>query len=125
MNEETVFRVILAVVFVSALLISGSFRRKARQSGKTISRKAEGGTALFVRMRAALLFFGSIALYAVAPEAMSWASLEIPSWLRWLGAGIALSCRPLLWWVFNSIGNNISETVLTKKDHQLVMSGPY
>ena len=125
MNEETAFRVILVVVFVSALLISGSFRRKARQSGETISRKAEGGTALFLRMGAALIFFGSIVLYAVAPEAMSWASLEIPSWLRWLGAGIALSCLPLLWWVFNSIGNNISETVLTKKDHQLVMSGPY
>lgn len=28
-------------------------------------------------------------------------------------------------WVFTSIGSNISETVLTKANHQLVMHGPY
>ena len=125
MNEENVFRVILIVVFLSAFVISGTFRKKARESGEAISRKAEGGTALFVRMGAALIFFGSIVLYAIAPEAMNWASMELPNWLRWLSAGIALGCIPLLWWVFSSIGNNISETVLTKKDHQLVTSGPY
>ena len=31
----------------------------------------------------------------------------------------------LIHWVFRSIGRNISETVLTKQDHELVTTGPY
>ena len=32
---------------------------------------------------------------------------------------------PLLYWVVSSIGNNISETFLTKENHVLVTFGPY
>ena len=125
MQEESIFRAIFVVVFVSAFAISGYFRREARQSGETISRRDEGGAALLMRMGLALLYFGSMVLTIIAPQVMSWASLELPSWLRWVGAGLALGCLPLLWWVFRSIGDNISETVLTKVDHQLVTLGPY
>jgi protein-S-isoprenylcysteine O-methyltransferase Ste14 len=68
---------------------------------------------------------GSFALYVFAPEWMEWAAFPTPAWVRWAGAAVALGCVPLLWWVLRSIGRNISETVLTKKDHQLVTSGPY
>ncbi len=45
--------------------------------------------------------------------------------LRAIGALIAVGSVPLLYWVFSSIGANISETVLTKRDHELVTGGPY
>ena len=32
---------------------------------------------------------------------------------------------PAAWWVFSSIGRNVTETVLTKADHALVTTGPY
>jgi hypothetical protein len=32
---------------------------------------------------------------------------------------------PAAWWVFSSIGRNVTETVLTKADHTLVTTGPY
>jgi protein-S-isoprenylcysteine O-methyltransferase Ste14 len=125
MQVETLFRIIFVGVILSAFMISGYFRRKAKQSGETISRRAEGSAALFLRMGLAMLFFGSIALHVISPSLMDWASLELPIWLRWAGAALALLCVPLLWWVFTSIGDNISETVLTKVDHQLVTEGPY
>lgn len=125
MQVETLFRVIFVGVVAAAFVVSGYFRRKARRSGEAISRQAEGGVALFLRMGLALLFFGSIALHIIAPQAMEWATIELPTWLQWIGAGLAILCVPLLWWVFSSIGDNISETVLTKKDHQLVTRGPY
>ena len=56
---------------------------------------------------------------------MAWSVLPLPAGLRWAAAGVAIACLPLLWWVFTSIGGNISETVLTKKTHQLVTHGPY
>ena len=125
MDINTVFRAIFATVFVSAFVISGYWRRKARRAGEAIARQEEGGAALFARAGLALLFFGSMLLTVLAPDLMRWAAVELSSWLRWLGAGMALACLPLLWWVFSNIGDNISETVLTKSNHQLVMSGPY
>ena len=70
----------------------------------------------------------SVALYAVRPDWMDWASVELPSglgWIRWVGAGIALACPPLAEWVFSNLGRNVSETVLVKRDHELVTTGPY
>ena len=58
------------------------------------------------------------------PGWMAWA-LPLPTWLRWLGAAIGLAMLPLLYWVFSSIGSNISETTLTKKSHRLVVHGPF
>ncbi|MFQ5944410.1 MAG: hypothetical protein ACE5JF_12740 [Anaerolineales bacterium] len=88
MNTGSVFRVIFVFVLVSAFVISGYFHRKARQSGETISRRDEGSTALVLRMIPALLFFGSMVLHIVAPDLMSWATIELPSWLQWIGAAI-------------------------------------
>jgi protein-S-isoprenylcysteine O-methyltransferase Ste14 len=56
---------------------------------------------------------------------MSWSSMALPAWTRWVGVGLGTLCIPFLWSLFSSIGSNISETVLTKKDHQLIMTGTY
>jgi protein-S-isoprenylcysteine O-methyltransferase Ste14 len=32
---------------------------------------------------------------------------------------------PLFYWLFSSLGNNITPTVAIRKDHDLVTSGPY
>ena len=42
-----------------------------------------------------------------------------------MAAAVGFLCLPFLLWVFTSIGANISETVLTKSEHQLVSHGPY
>src|SRR5262249_10269477 len=54
-----------------------------------------------------------------------WAALPLPTWLRWLGAALGLAMLPLLYWVFSSLGSNISETTLTKEKHRLVTHGPF
>jgi protein-S-isoprenylcysteine O-methyltransferase Ste14 len=30
-----------------------------------------------------------------------------------------------VWWVFRTLGDKLSETVLMKRDHQLITTGPY
>lgn len=70
-----------------------------------------------------VLFF--VLSYPFYPDFVDWSILTVPSWIRWLGIFVALTCPLLSLWLFRNIGSNISETVLTKQDHQLVTSGPY
>jgi protein-S-isoprenylcysteine O-methyltransferase Ste14 len=125
MSANTIFRVIFLVVFLSSLVISGYHRKRARRSGETIPRRAEGSTALLLRMAMALPMAVSILIYVFSPEWLAWSDLALPAWLRWGAAALAFACLPALWWVLVSIGSNISETILTKSAHQLVMHGPY
>ena len=43
----------------------------------------------------------------------------------WLGAGLGIIALPLLYWLFSSIGLNITDTVATRNNHTLVTHGPY
>ena len=56
---------------------------------------------------------------------MQWASLPAPLWVRWLGVGLGLMTVPAAYWLFSALGRNVSETVLTKQQHELVTHGPY
>jgi protein-S-isoprenylcysteine O-methyltransferase Ste14 len=122
---DVVFRGVFFVVFLAALVISGYHRRRARQSGETIPRRAEGSGALMLRMALALLALVSLIAYVFAPGWIAWANLGLPIWVRWGAAAGALACLPAIWWMFVSIGDNISETVLTKRTHVLATHGPY
>lgn len=125
MNNEWLFRLIFIGVFVLCILLSTHYRRLARKTSGVIARRQEGTLALILRVLLTLPLLLSIVLYACNPRWMDWSAIALPLWARWLGAGLGLACVPLLWWVLRSIGANISETVLTKQNHQLVMKGPY
>jgi protein-S-isoprenylcysteine O-methyltransferase Ste14 len=125
MDIELIFRPIFLIVLVLTFSISAYFRKQARDSGEVIERREEGSAVLVLRMVLALPLLLSLILYIVYPQAMDWAKILLPLWLRALAAVVAILCVPLIYWVFRSIGDNISETVLTKSDHQLVTEGPY
>ena len=125
MSVDVVFRGIFFVVFLAGFAISGYHRRRARQSGETIPRRAEGSVALMLRMALALLVLISFSAYVFVPGWIAWANLGLSTWLRWGAAAIAIACLPAIWWMFVSIGDNISETVLTKRTHVLATHGPY
>jgi protein-S-isoprenylcysteine O-methyltransferase Ste14 len=125
MNPDIAFRGIFLFVFLSAFVISGYYRKRARQSGETIPRRAEGTTTLFLRMLMALIVAVAFFAYVFAPTWLAWSALDLPVWLRSAAAVIALATLPAIRWVFVNIGTNISETILTKRYHQLVTGGPY
>ena len=125
MDVEAVFRGIFLVVLVSSVVISSYYRKRARQSGEVIPRRAEGPIALLLRMTMALLVAVSSLTYVFAPKWLSWSTWGLPIWLRTAAAALAIACLPAIRWMFHSIGDNISETILTKRTHQLVTHGPY
>ena len=125
MTNIQLYRWFFIAVFAGMVSISVFFRRRARRSGETIPRAREGKLVLLTRLLFAAPLYLPIIVYMFNPGWMIWAALPLPAWLRWLGAAIGLTMLPLLFWVFSSIGSNISETTLTKEKHRLVMHGPF
>ncbi len=54
-----------------------------------------------------------------------WSKIDLPEWVRWVGVSMGLVSVVLIYWVFSNLGNNVSPTVVTRKNHTLVTSGPY
>jgi protein-S-isoprenylcysteine O-methyltransferase Ste14 len=119
------FRWFAIAILLGAVGTSGYYRRRARIESETIARRREGELFLSIRILAALLLFLPVIAYAVVPRRMTWASFPLPPWIRWFGVVVGLLTIPAAAWVLRSLGHNVSETVLTKREHQLVTAGPY
>jgi len=68
---------------------------------------------------------GGLIAYMVNPPSMAWASVPLPDWLRWAGVGIGLIGGSMLTWTLRSLGKNLTDTVVTRRAHALVRTGPY
>ena len=125
MASEQIFRWLFSIIFLGAFSISVYYRRKARRQGETIPRVREGGLAVLGRVVFGIPVLLGAFTYVINPSWMAWAEVPIPVWERWLGVAAGLCTLPVFAWIFKSLGRNISETVFTKRDHQLVTNGPY
>jgi protein-S-isoprenylcysteine O-methyltransferase Ste14 len=56
---------------------------------------------------------------------MAWSSIPLPAWLRWTGVAMCAGCGGLMIWTFRRLGKNLTDTVVTRREHTLVMNGPY
>ena len=125
MTEESAFRLVAGALCVLALPMPGYYRRIAAKADDKVSRQEEGLTIMIL-----LRLFGvsaSIALlmYMIYPSSMRWSTLAPPTWLRYMGIGLGVVTIPVLYWVFRSLGKNLTDTVATRREHTLVTHGPY
>ena len=122
MRRESVFRSIIAVFLVTAAAISGYHRHRAEKVGEEEISLQEEGLPTAVALRSSgLVLMLSVLAYLVNPSWMRWSSLDLPRWLRWSGA-VSLS---LALWIIRTIGKNITSTVQTREQHELITGGPY
>ncbi len=124
--SETIFRVAIAIIFLTAFVISGYFRSKAdRDSDEKIPRKVDGKALMYVIRIGGLLLWLTPFAYVAHPQWLAWSKIGLPIYARWAGIGLGLICLPLFYWLFSSIGSGISPTSATRQQHQLVTRGPY
>lgn len=123
MTNEAPFRWATWILVLAILAIGIYHRARAARSRERISRKEEG-KLIWLRLFGLFLWLGVIA-YLINPQWMQWSTLRFPRWIRWMGVGLASLCVPLTYWVFSSLGKNITDTVVTRKNHTLVTTGPY
>ena len=124
MNDDQLFRLILLAGFVIFMPIGIYHRLKAR-TGEKLDRRQEGLFILVtLRLVGVVGWIGLIA-YLINPACMAWAAVPLPVWLRWTGVGLALIAGWLLVWMFRTLGRNLTDTIVTRKQHTLVTTGPY
>ena len=118
-----IHRVILATFAV--LFAWGAYHRWRAESGEPINRRAEGwGLLLGIRL-VALLLFVVIARWAWRPDLLVAAAVPVPEFGQWLGVALVVSAAAWLMWMYRSLGTNITDTVVTRREAHFVRSGPY
>ena len=124
--NETIFRIFAALILFTGISISSYFRRKAdRDSGETISRRVDGTAFMNVIRIGGLILWLSPLVYLINPGWMAWSKIGLPEWARWVGVGLGILSILGIYWLFSSIGSGITPTSATRREHRLVMSGPY
>ena len=125
MDTDLILRLLILLILFLTFSISAYYRRLARETGEVIERQEEGTLVLILRMAFGLTFLSVLMLNILFPSILTWSKFEVPTTVRFIATTLAILCVPFIRWVFRSIGRNISETVLTKDDHQLVTHGVY
>lgn len=124
--NESIFRILAAVVLFSGVGISTYYRRKAdKESGERLSRSADGNAMMTVIRLGGLVLWLSPVVYLINPAWMAWAKIGLPDPIRRLGVGIGVLCVFGIYWLFSSIGSGITPVSATRKEHKLSTSGPY
>lgn len=124
MFYETVFRILIALIFILSFSIAFTFRRRAdKQAGQL--RSSEGQGSVRVMRLLSTIIWGFIFAYVLNPAWIEWAQLPLPLWLRSSGALLLVLAIPLVYWVYISLGLNVSPTQSTRQGATLVTHGPY
>ena len=124
MDADAVFRPYAIAIFVVMMMIALPFRIKSQSTGEQLDRMQEGLFILIaLRLAGAALWIGAIA-FMINPARMAWASLPLPVGLRWAGVAVGFVTPVLLAWTLNTLGPNLTDTVVTREAHTLVTRGP-
>ncbi len=124
-ENELVFRLIVIGGLVCVLPIGLYHRLRSSESNEKLDRRQEGIFILATLRPVAFLRMIIVSAWLINPGWLAWSSLGLPIWSRWIGVVIGIAAAMLLVWVFRSLGKNITDTVVTRKEHTLVTTGPY
>jgi protein-S-isoprenylcysteine O-methyltransferase Ste14 len=119
------YRVALLIMFVGAISIGLYHRWQAGKTGERFDRRQEGLLlAIALRLAGFCLWSAAIA-YMAYPQAIAWAGVPLPNWVRWSGAIFAAGGIGMMAWTLVNLGKNLTDTVTTRERATLVTSGPY
>src|SRR6516165_5362665 len=104
MTDESTFRLIAIVSIVLTLPIALYHRIRSQATREKLARKEEGIFIMIGLRLCGLFAWIALTAYLINPSWMAWSSVGLPTWLRWIGAILALvAVPPLLFWTFHSL----------------------
>ncbi len=125
MTEPLIYRILVAVLLLAFVAHRAYYNRKfPPQDSETIDKlgSSRGSTLSAIIF---LLAFISTAIYIFFPSLISWASIAVPDWIRWLGLVTAGAGFLLLEWSHRALRQNWSDQPRITQTQQLVQTGPY
>ena len=125
MGDDQTFRIILALGIAAFLPFGIYHRLRSQATGEKLDRRQEGLFILLTLRPIILAGMLGLLTFVASPARMAWSSVSLPEFLRWAGVGIGLLAGSLLVWTYRTLGTNITDTVVTRRHHTLVTTGPY
>ena len=125
MGDDQTFRIILALGLAAVLPFGIYHRLRSQATREMLDRRQEGLFILLSLRPIGLAAMGGLLTFVVNPALMAWSSVPLLVSLRWAGVGIGLLAGSLFVWTFRILGTNITDTVVTRRHHTLVTTGPY
>ena len=125
MAQESLYRIAAGAMLLLMVPIGLPYRLRAARTGEPISRRGEG-LVILVGLRASAILWGvCVVAWLIDPGLLPGPRLALPEAARVAGVAFALSVPPLLAWVFSSLGMNVTDTVVVRRNATLVTRGPY
>jgi protein-S-isoprenylcysteine O-methyltransferase Ste14 len=125
MGEDGTFRMILLVGLVILVPIAAYHRVRSQLTGEKLDRSQEGLFILLTLRPLGFAMMAGLIAFIISPAAMAWSSVPLPTWMRWIGVALGVVAGVLLTWTLRTLGKNLTDTVVTKREHTLVTTGPY
>jgi protein-S-isoprenylcysteine O-methyltransferase Ste14 len=124
-DDDQTFRIVLIVVALAVFPVMAYHRLRSQATREKLDRRQEGRFILFTLRPLGVAAMLGLFAFAIDPSWMEWSSVRLPSWPRWTGASLGVLAAGLLIWTVRSLGPNLTDTVVTRREHTLVTSGPY
>ncbi|MEX2271020.1 MAG: isoprenylcysteine carboxylmethyltransferase family protein [Vicinamibacterales bacterium] len=125
MNQDEIFRIALLLIFSAILPIGVYYRLKSQATRERLDRRQEGLFMLATLRPVAGAFWIGLIAWLINPSWMAWSAMPLPPGMRWAAVGVAVVGGVLFLWTFRWLGPNLTDTVVTRKTHSLVVRGPY
>jgi protein-S-isoprenylcysteine O-methyltransferase Ste14 len=116
---------IIILLGVAVVLPFGIYHRLRSHTDERLDRRQEGWLVLVSLRPLALVFMTGLVAFLLEPSSMAWATCQLPSGVRWAGVGFGVGATVLIYWTFRSLGHNLTDTVVARRDAELVTHGPY
>jgi protein-S-isoprenylcysteine O-methyltransferase Ste14 len=115
----------IILIGLAVMMPIGAYFRLRSFTDERLDRRQEGWPILVGLRLFALVCTAGLIAFLIKPTSMAWASFPLPGWARWSGVGLGIAASGLAIWTFRTLGHNLTDTVVTRRDATLVTSGPY
>jgi len=125
MSHDLRFRGVLVALCAVLFAIIAFYRVQSYRKGEQLDRRQEGLFILLTLRPLGLLSLLGLVAWMLDPSWMAWARMPLPDPVRWSGLFVGALAAALFLWALGSLGKNLTDTVVTRTDHDLVTRGPY
>jgi protein-S-isoprenylcysteine O-methyltransferase Ste14 len=125
LNNDQTFRILLLGMGLVVVPLGIYYRLRAQATRETLDRRQEGLFILATLRPLGIVTMVGLIAYLVDPASMAWSSIRLPQWSRWMGVSICGMAGALFIWTLRCLGKNLTDTVVTRREHTLVKHGPY
>jgi len=116
---------VLVTLSLALVAVAAYHRISAARSGEKLDRTREGWPILISLRLTGLMTMGTTAAWLWNPAWFTWATVPLPDWVGWIGVGGFAFGIALLMWMFITLGRNLTDTVVTRRDAHFIDHGPY